>query len=120
MIFSLESPAGREHDHRNEFGAGVIAQITKDGETIHLRQHQIEEDDVGSSLSGNPQCREAIHRLEQFVVLLPHEGDLYQFSDIFFIINDKDGGHGLVRQGLGNSLNLLIVRPLCLMKSELL
>src|SRR5207253_8016535 len=84
----------RHHDDGNVGGLRVGLQPATDLETVHLRHHDVEQDEIGQ-LGGGDRQRARPVRAGQDIEILARELRLEQLDVYLDIIDDQDaGGHG--------------------------
>ena len=84
-------PLGREHDHGDRRGLRPRLERATDLQTVHAREHQVEQHEVGLLVADQTQRLLAGHRREDVVALLgevvPH-----QFEQVLLILHNEHAG----------------------------
>ena len=86
---SMSSPARREHQHGR---IRMAADLAADLEAVHLRQHQVEDHEVGLVAAVQGERLLAVGRGDHGVALLL-EVEPHEVHDVAFVVDDKDRLH---------------------------
>src|SRR4029077_8322140 len=91
LLLHLGSPAPRQHDD----GLTTIetADLSQDGEPIHLRHFQIKHNDIGTFSAKELQALPTTLS-EDHVIAFPPEEPVKEITDALLIINHQNLGHG--------------------------
>jgi hypothetical protein len=77
---------GGQHDHRH---AGGLAQLAADGQAVHFRHHDIQDDEVGVDGARLLQRLLAVVRLFDAKTLIA-QVQTCQLDDVFFVVDYQD------------------------------
>jgi hypothetical protein len=82
---------GQHHDVRAR-RARPLAQATADVQTVHVRQIDVEEDQLGIEVGGERERGGAVRGLHDANAIVL-ERDAYQFHHVRLVIGDQNGQH---------------------------
>src|SRR5690606_1019605 len=85
----LGGVTGGEEDHRR--GRAVGAQATADLEAVEVREHHVEQQDVGPEVLGRVERLATRRRLHHVHLGVPQGGD-EQVADVLLVVDDEDSG----------------------------